>query len=573
MILMVTTKARQLAARQERRESVSRKLARRRVQNEFKRGFETTELVECDPQGEESRKLKNHLKDLEPRLKDAAARTDDMKAMVGESDKGRQNAMNALAGMQGGDQIIQVYWDKMRLAVSAVADVNRCERTGIHLIRVAPRSDEGVPIIAGRRLSQATRLEFEEALAEADAHLDLSKYTYTIELPDGDGVRRFSLNLEAFAQVLKHGKGMITSCTCELSDPITILPEGRPGFLQDEIKRVENGEVLFYEHLPASFQGISSLAEVRSPFDTNLEKSGIRTLSGGTFVEIKLRMSPGDAAGLLRFTDDGWGKHLGMETSEGTRKGFAEIFSGEIGMRGLNTFIGKARANRVLTAISHALDDYALSTNNLVLPTNGGYLSYWVDASPGPETAHLIRDAIAKRIHSRVRNGIDLDLSFEPSVRTMQASGMSIDDVRARFILKSLGNPLYPTGVLKSTDFLINFIENIKTSVQMDIYRALAEEGSRTLHSLDNIHTIERICSKRQGGRRTIRDTEDLVWVLRNDDDLPADIKARRVDLERWLFDFAWEKASRMFLLLTERVQAEAERIRKEGAKRLLRVV
>lgn len=575
LIPMVTPKAKHLEAREamQRRDTAARSLARRKVRDEFRKGIESTELMRCEPQGEQSKRLNSHLGNLEPRLRDLAIPEPDTNAIVGETDKGRQNAMNKLAGMAGGDQIIQAYWDKLGLAVSAVSRANGCERIGVHLIRVAPRSDEGVLLIAGRRLGEHTKLEFEEALKLADRQIDLSRYTYTLDIPTKEGVRRFSLDLEAFSRVLKYGKDMVTSCNYVLSDPITIHPDGRAGFIQEEIKRIENGEVRFYGHLPVSFQGIGSLAEVRSPFTTNLSDSGIVSLSSGAFVEIKLRMRGSDAEGLLPFTEDGWGLPLGMEGSIGTRKGFAEIFSGEIGMRGLNTFIGKARANRVLSAITHAMADLAGTGLDSVIPITGGYLSYWVDMSASHQTAETIKETIAGRIRSAERNGIDLDLSFEPAVRIMDASGMDISDVRARFILGSLGKGLYPAGVLERTDFLINFIENVRPAVQMDIYQAMAEEGSPALHDLDNINLIKRVCSKRAGGRRTIRDTEDLVWVLRNDDKLPAEIKSRKGDLERWLFDFSWEKAARMFLLLTERVQAESERIRKRERRPLLKAV
>jgi hypothetical protein len=572
MMHMITRETAQPEAKKalpKKRESVGRRLARRKVLGALRDGVNRPKLMEFEPQGEESKRLNSHIATLEPRLRDLAITEPDTKAVIGETDKGRQNAMNKLAGMEGGDRIIEAYWDKIGLAVGAVARANGCNGVGIHLIRVAPRSDEGITINAGRRLSGQTRLEFDEAMKAANDYINLGDYEYTVTI--GDEV--FKLNLEAFSRVLKYGRDMVTACNYSLSEPITISPDGRAGFIQEEIRRLENQEVSFYDFLPTSFQGIGGLAEVKSPFTSNLMDSGVEKLSGGVFIEIKLGMQPADAEGLLRFTEDGWGQRFGIGDAQGTRKGFAEVFMGEIGMRGLNTFIGKARTNRVLTAITQSMGDVSSQLGTAVMPVSGGYLTYWVDASFGSDTAEAIANAIGSRIHSTADNGIDLDLNFEPSVRMIGAAGMDIEDIRARFILKSLGKDLYPTAVLDKTDFLLNFIENIRTDVQMQIYEELAMEGKAGLHNLDNINLLRRVCSKKAGGRRTIRDTEDLVWTLRNDERLPTEIRSRKEELERWLFDFSWEEAGGMFQLLARRIQAVANSLESHIEHGRLRVV
>jgi len=60
--------------------------------------------------------------------------------------------------------------------------------------------------------------------------------------------------------------------------------------------------------------------------------------------------------------------------------------------------------------------------------------------------------------------------------------------------------------------------------------------------------------------RRTIRDTEDFVWILRRDDGLPQDIQSRRGDLEKWLFEFSAEKAGQVFRVLAEEIYMKARR-------------
>lgn len=524
----------------------------------FDNGLKPQKLIECEPQGKEERRLSGILgREIEPRLRDLALDRP-VSVSVGGIDKSRQNPLNKLGGVDGlGNAAIKAYWDMTLEAIAAVAKVNEGEEIGMHLARVAPRSDEGVLLIGGENLTEDIKVQFHEAWKMARARKDLSQYTYTIELPGEAGMEKFHSNLDAFSEVLQH-KDMVVACSHAISRPITVTADTEKGFILDEVRKLENEEVAaFYENLPKSFKGNGGMPEVHSPFRSNLLGSGFERMSGGTFVEIKLRIPDEDAGALLWFTDD-------------TRKGYAEIFSHLVGMRALNTFIGKPRTNCVLTPITQALGEMKKEHDIAVLPVTGAYMQYWLDLPARNGTAELVKKAIERRIHSKMKDMGYIDLPFEPVVSMMDATDVNLSDVRARFILKSLGKDLYPSSILEDADFMVNFVENIEEPYQRKIYEqlALGTNGGKPLQDLDNIDMMREVCA----ARRTIRDTEDIVWTLRKDESLPGRIKAKRKVLERWLFEFSWEKVSRMRLLLARKIKAEMQQKEKQ-ARELLRVV
>jgi hypothetical protein len=105
------------------------------------------------------------------------------------------------------------------------------------------------------------------------------------------------------------------------------------------------------------------------------------------------------------------------------------------------------------------------------------------------------------------------------------------------------------------TDFVLNFIENVHPQYQQQVYDelALARNGGRRISAgdLSNMQDLRRICSM----RRTIRDTEDMVWTLRRDTEAPEDIRAKRGALETWLFDFSSERYESIYRLLAEKIR------------------
>jgi hypothetical protein len=398
--------------------------------------------------------------------------------------------------------------------------------------------------MGSRHLSRHAEAQFAVAWEQARSATDLSGYKYSIAVPASGGTKTYNLDLEAFSSVLRH-PGMALSCHYSISQPRSIQPHTE-GFITDVIRHMENKEIAFYDHLPWSFrEGNGGLAEVESPFRTNLTRMGVTTRSGGTFAEIKLNAP--EARELLRFVGD----HDGMK---GTRKGFAEIYSGNFGMRGFNTFLGKARANSILTPITWAMEDISKQAANgggkpvTVLPLSEGcYLQYWLDLPPTEGTRQVIKQAVDRRIHSENGGPGYASISFRPVITLLDASTVDVISAKQAFILKSLDKESYPVAILDRTDFLINFLQNINEKVQQDVFKKLAIGHQ----DRDCIAKIRYICSQ----RRTLRNTEDVVWTLRTDEGLRPQIKHVRHELEDWVFRFAGERFDSIYRVLADKIR------------------
>lgn len=523
-------------------------------------------LIVCDPQGAEEKKLHKYLVTIEPTIQEVGGTGFEM--VVGLIDKSRQNPINKLGGMnEAGEEAMKAYWRVADHATSLMCAMEGFDLAKVDLIRVSPTSDEGIFIMGGRELTAQLDKRFGSGVTMEDVfrtawkiarkQLDLQSATYTLSVPQRGGqVEKYELDLEAFSRVLRHDE-MIVSCHVSISEPRQVGSREREGFVHDEIRQMENREIAFYDALPNCFKGNNGgRAEVSSPLFTNMTRLGETSRDTGSYVEIKLHSPDDEARKLLRFVAD-------HPEWKGTSKGYAAIFSGDFGMSAFNTFIGKARTNNVLTAVAQAMGDIS-HDHAAVIPMNGGYLSYWVDMPATEFTADLVRKAVSRRLGSQ-KGG--LGLSLDPRVIIVDAAGMQLQDMRARFILDSLGKTLYPPKVLDMTDFVLNFIENIHPRYQRQVYEALAkkENGGQpvTLEDLDNMQMLRRICS----ARRTIRDTEDIVWTLRNDTamgeakdpTLLSDIGKKRDKLESWLFQFSIDRYEHMFRLLADIIRSQIQ--------------
>jgi hypothetical protein len=508
--------------------------------------------------------LKEHLKiDAEPLLSRTGMEQGLLgkiyKMIVGNVDKARQNPLNWLGGVDEvtgrfalGDVAIQAYWDNGAETIRLLGNINGSSRVGTHYTRVSPTSDEGVMVIGGIKLTEDTSLQYRECWEYARGRLDLSKYKYSITFQG----EKYDLDLKAFSRVLRHPKTAV-ACHHEISEPIPLGIDMEPGFLMDEIRKLENAEIKFYDRLPESMRDNGGMAEVETPFNDNLFRQGVTSKGSGCYVEVKLDISS-ISEQLLPFT-------VGTNEWRGTRKGFAEIFSGFGGMRFLNTFLGKARANRILTPIAKAMDDLK-ELGIKAMPIAGGYLQYWVDMDNPSVAKEVVEDAIKQRINAAYRKLVGreeddndpdgyLDIQFDPRVAVIEAKDMPLADVRARFILDSLGKSEMSVSALERADFLLNFVENISNNVQKQVYNQMSQNGGRAItdEDMENIGLIRWVCST----RRTIRDVEDLAWTLREDDTLHDKIKSKRAELEEWVFKFSKENFERMFELLLQRVQRE----------------
>ena len=176
-----------------------------------------------------------------------------------------------------------------------------------------------------------------------------------------------------------------------------------------------------------------------------------------------------------------------------------------------------------------------------------------------------IRDAVREAIPSE--GGAHFHFLDRASVMMISADRTTEKELDANFDLMALERPNDDVQVIYLSNFLINFIENIasiRKPIKDEIYEALGkpENGGKGVTStdLEFLNTIQKVFLE----RRTIRDILDLVWTLRLDEELPEKIKEskqRIMDTEKWIFDFAYERAQRVFYLLHEKIEREREKL------------
>ncbi len=522
------------------------------------KGIEAPEITQCNPQGERERKLHYHLeRRLEPMFLEVAYEVPGFGFVVGCLDKSRQNPINKLGGMKAGDQAIAVYLDIAARATQLVASRNGSEEISNHLIRVSPTSDEAILVIGGNKLTRETEVEFRDSWLKATRVTDLSKYVYKLDVPYNGSSRAFELNLEAFSKVLTY-PDIVTAATFMISRPVVVDPNSEGGFIQDEIRKLENKEIGFYQFLPPTIQVDGGRAEVATQFDSSLSTMGINERKRGSYVEVRFAMSEEDAMAILPFTKDDWGMAYGLRDTVGTRKGFNSLFSLLAGMSFFNTFLGKDRANEVLTAVVKAFEDIRAAGKE-VIPVSGGYLQYWIDLPPAEETARRIEAKIRERIHSKRRGETGyVSIGMEPVVSVIDATTVTREDLRSRSILNSLGYSRFAPSTLGNMDFVLNFFENIHDDVQKEVRRRVAiHNGGLPMseEDLGRMRLLSVVCDEKKGGRRTIRDAEDVLHTLLNDDALPDEVKSRRMELWEWFPRFANEWKERMHMLLAKEIE------------------
>jgi hypothetical protein len=353
-----------------------------------------------------------------------------------------------------------------------------------------------------------------------------------------------------------------------ISPPIRMMGEMGGDFVLEELRKLGNLEVAFLkDRLPECFKNNGGLAAVKAPpGKLSLETQGKKVTTKGTLVEIKLEITPEDAARLRELIPD-LRNDNGELILQGTRKGIAETLTQLLGMRGFNTFLGKPVTNEILTAIAHAMNDLEKENGRddvaelRIYPLGGGYLQYWLNIPPDKVTKDMIMNAIRKRIRADViPDNTYINMNIEPSLVMLDATDMDLSETRSRFIVESLQlGDSYGIEILERSNFMINAIENVYPNIMRKIFSELAhtKNGGNPVTDKDyaNLKMIEKVCDL----RRTIRDTEDLVWTLRLDKELPSEIQSRNGDLVKWWLDFSMARYDKTFLLLTRRIYQEMQ--------------
>ncbi len=524
------------------------------------KGIEPPEIIQCNPQGEREKKLHFYLeRKLEPMFLEVAYEVPGFGFVVASLDKSRLGPIKNLFGDEAGDQSKASYLDISARTMQLVASRNGSEKISNHLLCVAPTSDEAIGVIGGNKLTKDTEVEFRDSWLKATAVTDLKKYPFTLKVRYHGETLAFELNLDAASKVLTHPE-IMTAATFMISKPVTVDPDSEGGFIQHEIRHLENKEIMFYNFLPESLKVEGELAEVTTRFNESLTTMGIMHRKSGCYVDVKFEMSEEDARAVLPFTKDDWGLSYGLGNTVGTRKGFGALFSRMGGMSFFNTFLGKARANVVLTAVARAFEDM-MDAGEKVIPVAGGYLQYWVDMPPTEETRRRIEMKIRERTRSG-RNGEGyLSFGMEPVVTVFDATQIRRDEVRPSVILDSLGLGHFAPQTLGNMDLVLIFKENVKREVQEEVHARLARHNGGVPmgeEDLERMRLMGIVCDENEGGRRTIRDSEDHLNTLENDEQLPEKVRSRKIELKRWFPRFANEWKDRIHMLLAKEIEKAA---------------
>ncbi len=478
--------------------------------------------------------------------------------IVGQIDKSAQNPINQLGDANGaGDQTMKLYFEEAKMATKRVAGINGSDNLTGFVMRVSDESDEGIIVIGGIILPEAPQVQFIHAMEMVYREVDLSKYGYSVTV----GGERFDLDLLAFSEIFRN-KNVVKACDFHISDPIEMDGRIDSGFITEQIRDLGYESIWFRDELPECFNipGVG-LPEVNNPFKTNLEDQKTERTESGTFVEIKYEIPDNIKPRLLGLVRDVRGKNRQLK-KRGTRKGFAEIYGGLFGMRGMNTFLGKSITNGMMTTIAFGMMDLAKEGVHVV-PVSRGHLKYWVGLPQGQDTMRMIEAAIRRRTNSG-KNHDDysyLDLSLQPKITCMDATGRDLSEVSAEFIINSIKGSMkdYPVSILDQSDFLVNFIEYVRYDIQQEILEKVTKNRTNNISKenpgMETIKMMRKICSN----NKFIRDTEDFIWTLRDSDDVPKEIRTdrKRNELEERVFKFIHENYEKIRFHLTKKIEGK----------------
>ena len=481
-------------------------------------------LVGCDPRDRKNT-LHVRMRELEDHLADITSRNPDIRFLVDYRDKRAQGAENSVFGRAVGDKAIAGYLDTTKNMLAWLRWIGMANNTRAHGFRVSPRSDEIFSIIWGIDLGTNHRRQFVEAWEMARSQLDLRAYRTRVS-GGYNGGWEIEVGLDQVSGVLWHPKIVIAS-TSLTSKPIKVLPS-TTGFLLREIQELDAQEVRpLLPRLPDAFKLPGhGMAEVETPFTTNLEMMGVQRQTSGIFVEIRLKIDA-DTKGRLG------------ACVEQTRKGLTEQNAGLIGLRGINTFAGKAHANSILTAIAKAMESIGIAYDATVIPVNDGHTRYWINFEGSKAQINAVRRHLEKMLNEYIGQH---SRYFEPIIYVSDARTVDVMDTRGRLILTALGRPDLPVGIVDKVDFLVNSIDILFPPVREEIYRRMESEGRLSAIDRKYLTTLARLCEI----RRTVRDLEDAIWTLRYDTTLPPELRRDKKEVEKWLYEFAQENYERM---------------------------
>ena len=444
---------------------------------------ETTGIIVCNPHSP-NQKLRDFLREIE--TQETFMKNPRFVSIL-LTDATRQNAINKLVGMEGGDIAIKAHMDCI---VNALDEVTKSfAKRGIDIqgraFRVSKTSDEGVLTFLSHNYEglQNIKSMFTEAYTAIRKKLNLEDYKYIIGVKDPRAGSEYSstTSLKKLAAMMRH-PFIIAGCSTLMSQPAT-LHLGNESTLNELIANTADSEI-DRSRFPSELK-IPGMAEVDSKFkSTFYEGDQTQSFEGGKMFSIS-----------FTFNDkDGMISQVVRNIVEEKRKCWGDYYFENFGMSMLNLVFGKAGANTILSAVSSAM--YELSQTKAVVA--GNYLTFWC------EDGSLEENELVNIVNKKLA-AISTTLPLKCRAVGLDATGLQINKVRDAFAHQYNG---LAARTLESLDFIVNFVENIHIRTQWEICAeiGLDSEMEKRIIQIGEITEL----------RRTIRDARDLIGIVRS---------------------------------------------------------
>ncbi|MEM3075807.1 MAG: hypothetical protein QW590_03210 [Candidatus Bilamarchaeaceae archaeon] len=474
-------------------------------------------------------------KDAAELWKEKAAKADGKPVFyfIATFDCARVNMKNSLLTRNGGDACIAAFIDTQTAAAKATFCDSQNNGIDMFNIRVSQYSDETATHAAGNAISPYTAKVFTENLAAAKERIYRERENYKFEVVVGEGkeAKKLKLNLHAASIVFKHPE-VVTAYNMKGPVVERVLPKEQNDFIKEKIKTME-GEKPWMHALPRDLRFESGRVDIHTELD---DASAEELKNGGVVIQLKYALKDQKhIKSLFRILNDGWDGN----GAKGLRKCYSAIISNSYALTGLNTIWGNAFGNALTSAGLHGVERFKEDTGIVIKRIPGSYYHY--HANMNISEWERYEDRLIKAILGTIQakptevneEGRIVHTPFYPQLTVIESVGKNMDELRALFALKSLGKHL-PADALARADFLVNFIDNIKGSEDgTPIKEKMLEEVGISKEEMNAINIIYRYCTN----YRTVRDAQDLIWVLRLN---------REEALERVFWQIALEKGKKL---------------------------
>lgn len=460
-------------------------------------------------------------------------------------DCARVNMKNALLTRVGGDACIAAFMDVQAAAAKATFGPTKITGNDLFNVRVSSFSDETATHAAGYEIGPYTVNGYEKNLAVAKERIfnEREKYTFEVGIGENGESRRLKLDLRAASLVFRHEEMVVAYNTRE---PLVeeIKPDNPSDLIKNAISGMESKKA-WLKVLPQELRFNKSIVDILDPLEA---VSPDEMQERGVVIQLRYGLGERYLKPLLSILRDGWDGN----GAKGLRKCHTAVISDNYAFTGLNGVWGNPFANALTTAGIRGIKEFSQGTGVRVGAVPGSHYHYWLDV----DSVDIFRKEYAKKLKEHIIQTIQAKRSeaeksehlistvFFPKFIALESNGRTPEELRPLFALESLGMGNLPPDALERADFVINFIENIKNGADgIPIQEKLFEQVGVSREEKEAIDSIRRYCT----AYRTIRDAQDLTWVLRLNGEQ---------ELEKTFWGLSLEKGKRLKEQLLLRIES-----------------